>query len=305
VHAHVRGASRAPLLVAVTGLVVMLTALLDTRLEVGSARPSVRLAFTVPEILGVISVAVAALAGFVVLLAVRRHRVRRGHALERASHRLSWWGRMLAELGPVGSLLIVVAVLWLDGGRTANALLALGRALFPSSDPAATGAADRPVVSLPWLGWAVGLFEVALALMALAVALALLFAERIVDWWGADAAPDDETGHIAAAADDAIEELDDEPDARRGILACYRRFEQAAARARVPRAPWQTPEEFMRDAGSRLPLPALAVERLTRLFELARFSHHPLRPADRDVARTCLADIRASLAGQDEAHAGA
>jgi hypothetical protein len=286
------------------GLLVTLATLLDTGPELGSARPSVRLTFTVPEILGVISVAVAALAGFVVLLAVKRHRVRRSHTLVRAMPRLSWWGRLLAELGPLASLLIIVAVLWLDGGRTASALLALGRALFPSADPTLAGAADRPVLSLSWLGWAVGLFEVALALMALAVALALLFAERIAGWWVTDAAAEDETEQIAAAADDAIDQLDDEPDARRGILACYRRFEQAASRARVRRAPWQTPEEFMRDARSRLPLPALAVEQLTRLFELARFSHHPVRPADRDVARACLADIRTALAGGDR-HAGA
>ena len=285
------------------GLLVTLAALLDTGSDLESARPSVRLTFTVPEILGVISVAVAALAGFVVLLAVKRHRVRRGHTLERAMPRLSWWGRLLAELGPLASLLIVIAVLWLDGGRTANALLALGRALFPSADATLPGAADRPVLSLPWLGWAVGLFEVTLALMALAVALALLFAERVAGWWLPDPG-EEETAQIAAAADDAIDQLDDEPDARRGILACYRRFEQAAARARVRRAPWQTPEEFMRDARSRLPLPALAVEQLTRLFELARFSHHPVRPVDRDVALACLADIRTALA-RDDRHAGA
>src|SRR2546426_733608 len=68
-----------------------------------------------------------------------------------------------------------------------------------------------------------------------------------------------------------------------------------AARARVPRAPWQTSEEFMLATLARLALPRPAVERLTRLFELARFSHHALGHGERDSARTCLEEIRTAL----------
>ena len=64
---------------------------------------------------------------------------------------------------------------------------------------------------------------------------------------------------------------------------------------RRPRAPWQTPGEFMREAQRHLPIPAAAVERLTRLFELARFSDHPVLARDREVARDCLHEIRAAL----------
>ena len=60
----------------------------------------------------------------------------------------------------------------------------------------------------------------------------------------------------------------------------------------------------MRDAQRRLPLPGLAVERLTRLFEVARFSHHPVRSVERDLARACLADIRTALERRDDRHAG-
>jgi Domain of unknown function (DUF4129) len=54
---------------------------------------------------------------------------------------------------------------------------------------------------------------------------------------------------------------------------------------------------------ARLALPPDAVERLTRLFELARFSHHPLDAQERDGARDALETIRASLAERDAAHA--
>ncbi len=79
------------------------------------------------------------------------------------------------------------------------------------------------------------------------------------------------------------------------IIRCYRRFERVAAHARVIRAPWQTPHEFMRETLRRLTVPPIAVDRLTRLFELARFSTHPLGAPERDSARACLEDIRSEL----------
>ena len=68
----------------------------------------------------------------------------------------------------------------------------------------------------------------------------------------------------------------------------------------VPRAPWQTPDEFMRETLDRLALPRRAVDRLTRLFELARFSLHPLESPERDLARACLEEMRAALARAEE-----
>lgn len=301
--ANSRGTPPAAAIVAGAGLLLSLVALLDTRGDLGHGPPSVRLTFTVPEVLGLAAAVLAGVAGFVMLVAARRRRAPEDEP-DRQAVRLRWWRRMVAEMIPVLALLGVVAVLWLDGGRTAGALIALGRALFPPLDGLASGGAERPVVSLPWLGWAVGLVEVGVALLALALALVLLFAERIVAWWsrGADA---DEAVELSEAVDEGLEDLAEEPDARRGILACYRRFELAAARARVRRAPWQTAEEFMRDAQNRLPLPGLAVERLTRLFEVARFSHHPVRPVERDLALACLADIRIALERRDDLHARA
>jgi Domain of unknown function (DUF4129) len=69
----------------------------------------------------------------------------------------------------------------------------------------------------------------------------------------------------------------------------------------VPRAPWQTSSEFVLEALSRLALPRAPVEQLTRLFELARFSDHPLEPAELDRARACLEEIGAALAPEGAA----
>ena len=60
-------------------------------------------------------------------------------------------------------------------------------------------------------------------------------------------------------------------------------------------AVWQTPAEFMRATLARLPLPAAPVRRLTALFEVARFSAHPLGLEARDVACDCLDEIGTAL----------
>lgn len=287
------GAPRGAAVVVAVGLLLAVAALLERR-GGGDPAPSVRLTFTVPEALIVASAAVFLLAGLVIIVAARGRRKPEEDEPEPVRQRvpLPWWGHALVQIALLVPFIAVVVVLWADGGRVAGALLAFGRSWF---DPtAANAAAETPVVSLPWLGWTLGLIALGIALATLAIALLLLFAERLLRWWMARHATT-EDAELVAAIDDSLDDLADESDPRVAIIRCYRRFEHAAARAQVRRDPWQTPAEFMLDARRRLPLPALAVERLTSLFEIARFSHHPVRTADRDLARRCLEEIRAAL----------
>jgi hypothetical protein len=101
------------------------------------------------------------------------------------------------------------------------------------------------------------------------------------------------------AAAESLEELVRETDPRRAIVKCYGRFEAVLAAAHVPRAPWQTPTEFMRSVLKRCALPHLAVWELTRLFELARFSEHHLDGRERDTALGSLASIRQALQNKE------
>lgn len=100
---------------------------------------------------------------------------------------------------------------------------------------------------------------------------------------------------LTAAVEESLDELRREPDARSAILRIYGNFERALAAASLPRRPWQTPIEFMRAALAKLPVPAQATRRLTALFELARFSGHPITAAQRDIALQSLIDIRDTL----------
>jgi hypothetical protein len=95
-----------------------------------------------------------------------------------------------------------------------------------------------------------------------------------------------------------LEDLRHEPDARLAIIRAYGRVEHALAAARAPRAPWQTPAEFRRSALARLPVPSAPVDRLTTLFEIARFSDRPVAGAARDAACDCLDEITAALAAE-------
>ena len=102
-------------------------------------------------------------------------------------------------------------------------------------------------------------------------------------------------GQLAAAVEESLDDLRREPDPRVAILRIYGNFERVLAGAALPRRPWQTPVEFMRSAMGRLPLPGAAVRRLTEIFQLARFSQHPVGAAERDRAWHCLIEIRGAL----------
>jgi len=287
-------APRGAAVVVGVGLVLAVAALLQSR-SPGAPAPSVRLTFTVPEALIVASALTFVLAGLVIIVAARGRRNPEDEEPEPVRSRvpLPWWAHALVQMAVLLPFVATVVVLWADGGRVAGRLLAFGRAWFDPS-AAAVAAPDTPVVALPWLGWTLGLMGLGVALATLAIALLLLFAERLLRWWAARQAVTEEE-ELMAAVGDSLDDLADEADPRLAIIRCYRRFEHAAARAQVRRDPWQTAAEFMRDAQQRLPLPPHAVERLTSLFEIARFSDHPVRTADRDAARTCLEQIRAAL----------
>jgi Domain of unknown function (DUF4129) len=100
---------------------------------------------------------------------------------------------------------------------------------------------------------------------------------------------------FAAAVEDSLDDLRREPDARAAIIKIYRNFERALAAAALPRRPWQTPVEFMRAVLGKSPLPPDPIRRLTGLFELARFSQHPVGAAERESAWRSLIAIRAAL----------
>ena len=281
-------------LVAGAGLFLAMTALLAAS-RAPEDTPSFRLHVAVPDPLLLASGAAFTLAVAIVIgIALSRDRRREEVEREEEPSKLPWWLRVILRALPLLPLLAILVAFSFGWQYVESSLLAWSRfVMFAGSDPGAPQP-ELPVLSLPWLGWLVGLLLLLAGLATLAVALLLLFAERIARWWERRDG-DDAAEPLSEAVQEGLDDLASEPDARLAIIKCYRRFERVAARARVVRAPWQTPDEFMREALRRLVLPRRAVDRLTRLFELARFSAHPLGSAERDTARACLEDIRSEL----------
>jgi hypothetical protein len=100
---------------------------------------------------------------------------------------------------------------------------------------------------------------------------------------------------VAAALDESLDDLFDDPDVRRSIIAAYARMERALARSGIARRPAEAPFEYLERALVELDTGADAARRLTDLFERAKFSHHAPDEAMRTEAIDALVAVRDDL----------
>ena len=217
----------------------------------------------------------------------RRRRSGEGEPLPESTPMPAWM-RTLTQILSLANFVLVAYLIW-RGVIPLTELLAFGQGAISALGASAPQA---PASAPALLTWTFGVLAVAAALVALALALWIGFGDRLADWWtrrDEDAAPSP-----AIAVAQPLEDPRAENDPRRAIMRCYANFERVAADSGVARQPWHTPMEFMREALRRLPAPRGAVPTLTSLFELARFSHRPLGPAERGRALEALDDITAA-----------
>lgn len=260
--------------------------------------PGARVTVRLPDPVKVAVVGLLGLSLLVLISLQRRRRAGDEPALpDRVAARQSPWVAAVAALMPVLSVLALWYLVWRywsgpEGQPIEQAFAAIAGLLDLLTF------ADKPATSIPSLDLAIAALLVLLAVGVFALMVLVAMAERVERWLVGRGAVG-----AAAAAPERPEEPDAdlraEPDARRAVVAAYRRFERAAARAQAPRARWQTPAEFMRSTLGRLPVPAAPVQRLTALFEIARFSAHPLGGEARAAACDCLDEITTALAERD------
>lgn len=100
---------------------------------------------------------------------------------------------------------------------------------------------------------------------------------------------------VSLALDDSLDDLRDEPDLRKAIIAAYARMERALAAGGLPRRPSEAPFEYVERALGELETSATSVRRLTDLFEWAKFSQHEPGPEMRDDAIDALVAVRDEL----------
>jgi hypothetical protein len=102
---------------------------------------------------------------------------------------------------------------------------------------------------------------------------------------------------LATALDDAIDDVRAEADPRRAVVKAYARMEAILAAHGLPRREAEAPYEYLVRALGTLVASARGVERLTALYEEARFSRHEIDPGMRDEAVAALAAVREELRG--------
>ena len=86
-----------------------------------------------------------------------------------------------------------------------------------------------------------------------------------------------------------------EPDPRRAVIAAYATMEQMLAAQGVPRRAVEAPLEYMARLFAASDVSREALRTLTDLFELARFSQHPISPATKERAIAALTVIEQEL----------
>lgn len=174
------------------------------------------------------------------------------------------------------------------GGRTA------GKA--PKAAGHASTASRSPFE--PTFQWTV--FWIALALLAVATTW-FVVARRRRTARALAALPEPTVAEeLAWSIGDAIDDLEAEPDARRAVIAAYARMEAVLGRHGLQRRASETPLEYLRRILLDLSARADAVQRLTDLFEQAKFSRHeidgPMKLDAIRALRTIRDDLQAAPA---------
>jgi len=141
--------------------------------------------------------------------------------------------------------------------------------------------------------------EVAIVAALLAAAGVAAFASRAarpMKEWSLRAKEEE----VALALDESLDDLRDDPDVRRAIIAAYARMERALAAAGIPRRPSEAPYEYLSRALGSLHASAASVTRLTDLFERAKFSQHVPDESMRAGALDALVAVRDELRAPPE-----
>jgi len=211
----------------------------------------------------------------------------------------AWWEKLLVlatGLLPLTGLLAATVFL-IRRARSGTGLTQSVPPAPPVTGPLAPGhSRGLPLEHGPpgvhwWLSVVAGL------LLLTAVALVLL--RRRLASAGGEGAGEFPAGEVRAAIEESLEELEREPDPRRAVIRAYVGMERALARQGLGRRPFEAPLEYLARVLVAVRVSRPAGERLTALFQRARFSEHAIEPGMKQEAIAALARVRDELKAAD------
>ena len=100
---------------------------------------------------------------------------------------------------------------------------------------------------------------------------------------------------LADVLEESLDDLRAERDPRRAVIRTYARLERVLAAHGIPRRPSDAPLEYLNRVLVGLSVSTESVQRLTLLFERAKFSHHDVGPEMKDEAIAALQTMQDEL----------
>jgi hypothetical protein len=282
--------------VALVGVTIALLAVVavasggfDPDLESGSGGSSVAGSSGGPSEY-LLLVAVAGFAGVLVLLAfVFLESAWSSSRDSNAAGRRTQIPRWLAAILLVAVAVLPIAVASWVGGGSAGPVSSVGtRPSAPGIHRPGSGPAAAPPNG--W-SWAPAIVVAGLAAGAAFLALSLPRRGR----GRGTPAMDARRAAAAAALERTIDELRHDPHPGHAVIAAYAWMEDELMSSGWGRRPSDAPFEYLDEAVARLGMPRAPARSLTELFEVARFSHHPVHPSMKDRAIDSLVEIQVSL----------
>jgi hypothetical protein len=195
---------------------------------------------------------------------------------------LSAGGKAAAIVGGAIGVFLLLTLPFLVPNAATPSGATPGSAAPPGRTGTSAPAGHASSTALTWLlvGSAAALFLLAPAAVVVRRRRALRARQAVVP---------DAAARVGSGLRRSLADLESERDPRLAVQRAYARMEESLAAIELSRAPGETPTEFTARVLRVLGASAAAASDLTGLFEIARFSDHPM---DEDDRRRAVASVR-------------
>ena len=202
--------------------------------------------------------------------------------------KVPWFVKLVVIAIPLFALGLLLYAVYRYGTSNTSQIFDLSGLLGPVQTNG--GPTDREVAAVFGLAW----WEYAISLgLVIAVLSVIVWAlRRDVRTEATPAEPPTRADIVSHAVDLGLKNARAERDPRKAVIAAYATMERILAAEGLPRRRTEAPLEYMSRIFAELGVGKEAISTLTDLFEVARFSHHPVLPAMKERAIAALESLQ-------------